>query len=311
LMLCQLYINVQTLFPGLFGGDGCNQDRGSISKEVVWIYVQFTLNSLITIFQLFIWIWHLKASAGFCCSFCKVPTSKDAQVKEFGRQYAILRALEDEPELYEMKVDERNALIDQYVPDNMDEDFIYYKKTCKELGKIKALQVSCANARAFVGALGAIIEPLLAAMTAMSHTSPQSLIDAALISAEDSPNITAAMQMGAGAVQKVMTDLIKTAADSQAQAISEFDKCMATRSLSTSMGAFIAFVGLKQQDMKRAYTRLVILDQVVDADIEQAKASGKRKINSAVVESEISNILGDHGKRLMTYTSGRDVPEQD
>lgn len=294
-LLCgQLYINVQTLFPGIFGGEGCNHD-GTMQVAMIWIYIQFAISAAITLFQTFLWVWQFKVSVCYSWTYHTCPVSKLAslmQQKDVRRTYARLQAERDpeQADLDEMSDTERDLKIKEYEPeDNMDPDFIVFKKFCKEIGSINSLQITCTNARSFLGAVGAIVEPLLSAYSTSLATNA-TLGSLAATSEADASASAARFS----------------------EEMANFQKCVAGRQVSTSMGAFIAAMGVRQAQMKKSYARLVILNQIVEEDVDRANRTNKpRRVTDAAIEAEVQNIMGDTGKQFMSYLSGKEAPEED
>jgi len=292
-LLCgQLYINAQTLFPGIFGGEGCNHD-GNMKVAFIWIYIQFAISAAITLFQTCLWLWQVKVSVFYCYTYHACPASKLAslmQQKDVRRAYARLQAERDreQADLDEMSDAELDMALKDYEPESkMDPDFIVFKKFCKEIGSINSLQISCTNARSLLGAAGAIVEPLLSAYSTSQAT-----------------------QASLGALTGSWNATAEAAHFSEEMA--NFQTCVAGRQVSTSMGAFIAAMGAKQAQMKKSYARLVILNQIVEEDVERATRNNKpRRITDAAIEAEVQNIMGDTGKQFMGYLSGKEAPEED
>lgn len=276
-LLCgQLYINMKTLFPGVFGGEGCNHD-GNMKAALLWIYIQFAISAAITAFQTCLWLWQLKVSCCYCFTYHVCPASKLAsltQQKDVRRAYARLRAEQEEANLDEMDDAARDAIIKQYEPEHMDEDFIVFKRFCKEVGSINSLQISCTNARSFLGAVGAIVEPLLSAFSTSQAT-----------------QATLGALSGAGLQTAETTGRAAAEAEQLVQSMTSFQECMAARQISTSMGAFMAAMGVKQAQMKKSYAKLVILNQIVEEDVERADettASGRSRMQRSRPKSRTS-----------------------
>lgn len=272
LVVGQLYINLKSVF----GGEGCQKGK-AVSLEVVWFYVQLSLNALVTVGQFVIWIWGFGMNGMFCCSYQKCPTSKDAQCSSPMIAYRELLAKLDGVELDDMDDDEKAEALEEYPDDEelrRDEDFKKFKKEIATLGKINSLQSSLTNGRAGIGALGAMVEPALAAASGM-----------------------AAMNTGATVPKASM-------------------KCLTARQVSATGSGIIAAIGIRQAAMKSSYQRLVMLAQMREKDVEQyekAKAKGgnaKRRVTDEAIETELQDLLGPQGKKALSYLSGQEAPEK-
>lgn len=123
------------------------------------------------------------------------------------------------------------------------------------------------TSRAVIGALGAIVEPTLTATAAFN---------------------------GVGKA---------AATTASAASLKSLDKCVAWRSTSNAGSGIVATIGLKQSQMRHAYTKLVMLAQIRES--KRQKCNDRELENyDAALESEIMEVCGPQGARVVAFMSG-------
>lgn len=303
LVVGQLYINLKSIF----GGEGCIEGHAT-ALEKAWFYVQLVLNALVTIFQFGLWAWGFCVGGIYCISYMRCPTSKDASCTNPMIAYRELLAKMDGVDMDEMDDDEKQEALSAYPPDEelkYDEDFKAFKKELATLGRINSLQNSLTNMRAGIGALGAMVEPALAAQSSFASMNKGDVAKAT------------EKAIGAG-IDKTKADAAEKWAAAAKKAAAQKEaimKCTASRNVSATASGTIAAIGIKQAAMKSSYQKLVILAQMREKDVEQFekhKAEGgnaKRRVTDEAIETELQDLLGPQGKKYLSYLSGQEAPE--
>eukprot|EP00746_Dinoflagellata_sp_MGD_P108800 gnl/MRDRNA2_/MRDRNA2_46506_c0_seq1.p1 gnl/MRDRNA2_/MRDRNA2_46506_c0~~gnl/MRDRNA2_/MRDRNA2_46506_c0_seq1.p1 ORF type:complete len:392 (+),score=101.73 gnl/MRDRNA2_/MRDRNA2_46506_c0_seq1:109-1284(+) len=319
LVLAQLYINIKSVW----GGGGCNKGK-AVSMEIIWFWIQTVLNSIVTVAQFVLWFWSFGVTGMFCCSFKKCPTSKDAQTTHPAIAYREMLAKQNADGWDDMDDEERQELLDQQPtaeelkdPDGeYFEDFKTFKKELGTLGRIHSLQGTVTNMRSIIGALGTIIEPMMAAASGMSSVNVEAAAETAVgkISLD-----TSAAQAGKDATEQAN----KLAAQAQeklkkaAEEAENLKRCFTNRQISATGSGFIAAIGAKQAALKNSYMKLVVLAHMREKDIAQFEAAkknedpnAKRKVPDEAIETELQSLLGPDGQKYLSYLSGSEAPQQ-
>lgn len=311
LVVAQLIINLKSVF----GGEGCLDGHAS-SLEVIWFWTQMVLNALVTIGQFGLWMWGFFVTGMFCCSYQKCPTSKDAQCANPMIAYREFQARSEGHNLDDMDDDEKGEVLAGYGTDEelkRDEEFKAFKKELSTLGRVHSLQGSLTNFRAAIGALGAMVEPALAAYTGMQAPHAE---DVAALTERAVINITEVANAGKEKAAAIAKDLADQAA-AGAEAAAQLKKCMTARQVSATGSGVIAAIGIKQAAMKTSYTKLVMLAQMREKDIEDFQRAqdrgdpkAKRRVTDEAIETELQDLLGPQGKKYLEYLSGQQAPAE-
>jgi len=262
------------------------------------------LNILITVFQLFLWLWMFFTNGMFCSNYGTCPTTEDANQSDVLQTFMVMKAKQDGLELAEMDDDERADALRDYKPEPYDEEFQEYKKELKTLGRIATFQASLTAGRLIIGSIGAIVEPALVAYAGLTSADPSVVAARAFNASAVTANATKKGQDIAADIAAQYSAAASAAAD-EVQALKT---CMAVRQLSACGSGLIAAIGVKQQQIKAKYTKLVLLNQMRDKDIRRSRTTGTRKVTDAAIASEIQGLLGAEGKTSLSYLSGKQAP---
>eukprot|EP00427_Karlodinium_veneficum_P020784 CAMPEP_0169111974 /NCGR_PEP_ID=MMETSP1015-20121227/27375_1 /TAXON_ID=342587 /ORGANISM="Karlodinium micrum, Strain CCMP2283" /LENGTH=362 /DNA_ID=CAMNT_0009173955 /DNA_START=45 /DNA_END=1133 /DNA_ORIENTATION=+ len=294
LVAAQFMMNLYSTFAK---GVGCNQ-AGTFTAAQLWFYTQLVLNGIATVGQLYVWGYSGFYSCKFCCGEAtngKFPTSQFASSSDYRATYMAMRVQEMKKEYEEEWGQDWDALDD----DEKDEKFsefheliqsegvpLDFKDNMKGLAFAAGLQAYLTTFRAFVGAAGTILEPTLSASAAWS--------------AYQKTTSTAVVTTKVGTTLRLLAETTESAVE----------KCFAVRQMSAAGSGVIAAIGIQQERIKSAYTKLVTLSNLRQNKIDELSRSrqpGNTKAMEkydAAIEKEVLDAVGPTGQKVVQLMSG-------
>lgn len=295
----QFFVNLQSLFLN----KDCSRS-GSYKAADIWFYAQLVMNGTVTIVQFGTWIY-----AGFksCCFLRrnrKCPTSRFATMDSGtgnglfeSYQSMRIRQLCEKGDEDDSEDDGMGMSYDDMDHEEQHQAWIRYEETIKgnfaehkndfqsdmkSMATSSMIQNWLTTSRAIIGALGAIVDPALTAAAAFGGA-PAAKVKAITAAG------TAASLASATAKNKVLEGL---------------EQCVGWRSTSTAGSAIIATIGLKQAQMRQAYTKLVMLSQIRATKKRTCSGPEMERYDKAL-EDEIMEACGPEGKKMVSFLSGK------
>jgi len=313
LVAAQFVVNLVSLF----GGAGCNAAK-EFKLADIWFFAQLFLNGLATVGQLTVWVLSSTKSVLFWCNWSRFPNSKFATSGDPKGTFLRMKLEDHCQEEYHAELcdldeeDVREAW--KTVQENLkDEPFpIAFKQDMKSLAFNAGMQNSLTSFRAIIGAIGAILEPTLnayAAFNSVHHATAAvdatRLVELVGAIAEPSLNASAAFNSVSLNASAAFNSLGNATAAVETIRLVALAKCEGLRQTSAAGSGIIAAIGLKQSQMKSAYARLVMLDQLRDDRQTKNISPADLERFDAALESEVMDIVGPEGKRMVAFMSGK------